>query len=84
MLGGMIASTHGLLTGLSGHLSHLIGWSTAATYFLLLLGYGYFLVALRRGPSDRARRAAGLHSSCPWPVFESGHTRKTWGGAVPR
>lgn len=52
VLGSFLGSAAGLIVALMGQVSgvvHALGWSTVLIYFLLLLGFGSFLVAKPRG-----------------------------------
>jgi hypothetical protein len=52
VLGSFLGSAAGLIVALMGQISGLVGalgWSTVLIYFLLLLGFGSFLIAKPRG-----------------------------------
>jgi hypothetical protein len=52
VLGSFLGSAAGLIVALMGQISGLVGalgWSTVLLYFLLLLGFGSFLIAKPRG-----------------------------------
>jgi hypothetical protein len=52
VLGSVLGSAAGLIVALMGQISGLVGalgWSTVLIYFLLLLGFGSFLIAKPRG-----------------------------------